>query len=228
MLRGQIKKEEFSFNKMRNFHSSIKKDIINRYCKNIDLLISLGSGKAGDLHKWVGAGIKKVIGFDINEEYIKEGRESEFWQLMKKNGVDIYLCGEVHAITCTERDGVMQVAHGGLIGYNTRINYMVTKFTKEKIEMELKEIELLPHGEFLWQTKNNRPLEYVTISDSSKARGFYTVGKLTIDKTHNKEFKNRKGYFLKKYESSNETANPIFKKNLKPTVPTELPKIIVE
>ncbi len=147
---------------------------------------------------------------------------------MKKNGVDIYLCGEVHAITCTERDGVMQVAHGGLIGYNTRINYMVTKFTKEKIEMELKEIELMPHGEFLSQTKNNRPLEYVTISDSSKARGFYTVGKLTIDKTHNKEFKNRKGYFLKKYESSNETANPIFKKNVLPTVPTELPKIIVE
>ena len=58
--------------------------------------------------------------------------------------------------------------------------------------------------------------------------GFYTVGKLTIDKTHNKEFKNRKGYFLKKYESSNETANPIFKKNVLPTVPTELPKIIVE
>lgn len=171
----------------------------------------------GPVREWSSSGI-----------YIKEGRESEFWQLMKKNGVDIYLCGEVHAITCTERDGVMQVAHGGLIGYNTRINYMVTKFTKEKIEMELKEIELMPHGEFLWQTKNNRPLEYVTISDSSKARGFYTVGKLTIDKTHNKEFKNRKGYFLKKYESSNETANPIFKKNLKPTVPTELPKIIVE
>ena len=25
---------------------------------------------------------------------------------------------EVHSIACTERDGIMQIAHGGLIGYN--------------------------------------------------------------------------------------------------------------
>jgi hypothetical protein len=156
---------------------------------------------------------------------IKEGRQSDFWQLMKKYKVDAYLCGEVHAVTCTERDGIMQVAHGGLIGYNTRINYMVMKFTKEKIEMEVKEIEMMPHGDFLWQTKNNRPLENVTIADSVKARGFYPVGAITIDKTEKKELKNRTGYFLQKYESSEEKAFPIFRKNDKQQVPTELPKI---
>ena len=35
---------------------------------------------------------------------------------MKDTKVDLYLCGEVHAITCTQRDGVQQIAHGGLIG----------------------------------------------------------------------------------------------------------------
>ena len=171
----------------------------------------------GPVRQWSSSGLN-----------IKEGRESDFWQLMKKYGVDAYLCGEVHAITCTERDGIMQIAHGGLIGYNTRINYLVIKFTKEKIEMELKEIDLMPHGEFLWQTKNNRPLEFVTISDSSKTRGFNTVGTLTIDKTGNKEFKNRQGYFLQKYESGEDMAFPIFRKNQTPQVQTELPRVIVK
>ena len=159
---------------------------------------------------------------------IEEGRESEFWQTMKTYDVDAYLCGEVHAITCTERDGIMQVAHGGLIGYNTRINYLVLKFTKDKIEMEIKEIEMLPYGNFLWQTKNNRPLENVIITDANKAKGFYTVGSVTIDKTTNKKFINRKGYFMKEYELSNDRAVPVFKKDNKLGLPTELPKIVFE
>jgi hypothetical protein len=171
----------------------------------------------GPVRQWSSSGLN-----------ISEGRESDFWQLMKKYRVDAYLCGEVHAITCKERDGIMQVAHGGLIGYNTRINYMVMKFTDDKIEMELKEIDMMPHGDFLWQTKNNRPLEYVTISDSSKTRGFYPVGSLTIDKSGKKEFKNRSGYFLQEYESSQDTAFPIFRKNEIKKVRTELPRMILK
>jgi len=171
----------------------------------------------GPVRQWSSSGLN-----------IKEGRDSEFWQLMKKYEVDAYLCGEVHAITCTERDGIMQVAHGGLFGYNTRINYLVMKFTKDKIEMEVKEIEMIPHGDFLWQTKNNRPLEFITISDSIKSRGFITVGTLTINKTDKKEFQNRKGYFLQEYESSTERAFPVFRKNDKPQVPTELPRINIK
>ena len=43
---------------------------------------------------------------------VSRGRDSEFWQTMKEYNVDAYLCGEVHAITCTERVGIMQIAHG--------------------------------------------------------------------------------------------------------------------
>jgi predicted phosphodiesterase len=171
----------------------------------------------GPVRKWSSSGLM-----------IKEGRDSEFWQTMKKHGVDIYLCGEVHAITCTERDGIMQIAHGGLIGYNTRTNYLVAHVTRDKIELEIKEIEMLPHGEHLWQTKQNRPLEMVTISQEHKTRGFYLVGTATIDKTVEKQFTNRKGYFLTRHETSSEGAVPIFKKDNERGAPFELPKITIE
>ena len=179
---------------------------------DVDHRIVLGHTPVlGPVRKWSTSGLM-----------IQEGRKSEFWQTMKNYDVDAYLCGEVHAITCTERDGIMQMAHGGLIGYNTRTNYIVVKVSKDKIDLEIKEIEMLPSGNHLWQTGNNRPLEKVSITETNKTNGFYSVGIATIDKTNGKQFTNRKGYFLEKYESSNERAGPIFR-NSKP-----LSKIMVE
>ena len=188
--------------------------------ENADVTHKIVLGHApvlGPVRKWSSSGLM-----------IKEGRDSEFWQTMKKNNVDAYLCGEVHAITCTERDGIMQIAHGGLIGYNTRTNYMVVHVSKNKMELEIKEIEMLPQGEHLWQTKHNRPLEKVTLSEIDRAKGFYLVGTATIDKTEVKQFTNRRGYFLTKYESSDEYAVPVFKKDNKRGLPFELPKILIE
>ena len=159
---------------------------------------------------------------------ISEGRDSEFWQTMKEHNVDAYLCGEVHAITCTERDGIMQIAHGGLIGYNTRINYMVVRVSGRKIDFEIKEINIMPQGEHLWQPGQNRPLENISISEEDRAKGYYTVGTATLDKTEEKQFLNRDGYFLTLYETSNETAVPVFKKDNKQGLPTELSKIKIE
>lgn len=169
--------------------------------KDVDHKIVLGHAPILDpVRRWSSSGLM-----------IAEGRESEFWQTMKAHNVDAYLCGEVHAITCKERDGIMQVAHGGLIGYNTRTNYMLVSVSKNKIELEIKEIEMLPSGEHLWQMGNNRPLEKVTISDENKTSRFYTVGEATINKTGVKKIENRKGYFLTKHEESNEHGVPIFR-----------------
>ncbi len=169
--------------------------------KDVDHKIVMGHAPVlGPVRKWSSSGLM-----------ISEGRDSEFWQTMKANNVDAYLCGEVHAITCKERDGIMQVAHGGLIGYNTRTNYMVVKVSKDKIDLEIKEIEMLPSGKHLWQMGNNRPLEKVTITDEKKEKGFYPVGIATIDKTNGKQFINRKGYFLKEHEESNERGVPVFR-----------------
>lgn len=171
----------------------------------------------GPVRKWSSSGLM-----------IEEGRDSDFWKTMIKHQVDLYLCGEVHAITCTERDGILQIAHGGLIGYNTRTNYLVVTVGKNKIDLEIKEIEMLPQGEHLWQTKQNRPLENVAISPENKVKGFYLVGTATIDKTRQKQLTDSKGYFMTRYETSNEGAVPIFKKDNPRGSPHELPKIIIE
>jgi hypothetical protein len=111
------------------------------------------------------------------------GAESPLWQAMKKLGVDLYLCGEVHAITCTQADDVLQIAHGGLFGYNSKVNYLLGTVSGDQIKLELKEIEIVNSGEKLVQVGNNRPQESVTITDEVKEKGFITVGTATIDKT---------------------------------------------
>jgi len=182
---------------------------------DVDHRIVLGHAPVlGPVGKWSSSGLM-----------IAGGQQSDFWQIMKKYNVDTYLCGEVHAITCTERDGIMQIAHGGLIGYNARTNYLVVKVYKNKIDLELKEIEMLLTGNHKWQKGTNRPLENVTITDENMIKGFYPVGLCTIDKSEGKKFINRKGYFRLDLESINTIALPIFEKNNKQGLPTEIPKI---
>jgi DNA repair exonuclease SbcCD nuclease subunit len=127
---------------------------------------------------------------------LENGRESVLWQTMARHQVDLYLCGEVHAITCTERDGVQQVAHGGLFGYNPKVNYLVGHVSRYRIDLELKELDIHCDGARLWQEGDNRPYERVTISSAVRTRGFVDVGKLTINKSGDKkQTHNRSGYF---------------------------------
>jgi len=127
---------------------------------------------------------------------LQGGRQSPFWQTMTRHGVDLYLCGEVHAITCTKADNVLQIAHGGLFGYNPRVNYLVGTVSEDKIELELKEIEIVNQGDKLWQEGTNRPYETVLITEDVKQKGFVTVGTATLDKTDaNEPLTNATGYF---------------------------------
>jgi hypothetical protein len=105
----------------------------------------------------------------------------------------------VHAITCTEKDGVQQIAHGGLFGYNPKVNYLVVKVSPQKMELELKEIDIICTGEKLWRKGKNRPKESVTISEVIQKRGYVSVGKMTIDKTDGKKkTQDKTGYFDEK------------------------------
>ena len=107
---------------------------------------------------------------------LEGNRESPLWQTLKKHDVDMYLCGEVHAITCTQADDVLQIAHGGLFGYNPKVNYLVATVFTDRIELTLKELEIINEGERLWQVGNNRPHETISIADDIKEKGFVTVG----------------------------------------------------
>jgi Calcineurin-like phosphoesterase len=48
-----------------------------------------------------------------SELHYPRGSRSELWRLFRRYGVDVYLCGEVHDVTATSSDGILQLAHGG-------------------------------------------------------------------------------------------------------------------
>jgi hypothetical protein len=133
---------------------------------------------------------------------LEKARQSPLWQSMAKHAVDLYLCGEVHAITCMEKDGVQQIAHGGLFGYNPKVNYLVVKVSPQKMELELKELDIICTGPKLWQQGTNRPHESVTISEEILKRGYIGVGTMTIVKKDGRKYtQDKTGYF-------DETNNP--------------------
>jgi hypothetical protein len=116
---------------------------------------------------------------------LEKGTDSEFWQMIKKHKVDLYLCGEVHAITCHFKDGIQQVAHGGLYGYNPQVNYLVCKVHPDSIELELKQIDIVNSGPKKWQVDRNRPKESMTMTAEVRKEGYQTVGKATLITTGN-------------------------------------------
>ena len=127
-----------------------------------------------------------------------QGRDSDFWKAMVQHGVDLYLCGEVHAVTCTQRDGIQQIAHGGLIGRTTKPNYLLVSVHEDRLELELKEIDLINGNGRLWQKdKSKGPWDTITITAERKKRGFTSIGKVTLNKeTAAKKFETATGFFI--------------------------------
>ena len=62
---------------MRLYHNDIKRKYLVKYTKDLTLnLLDLATGKGGDLPKWkINKYIKYIMGFDINEESIKEAKK---------------------------------------------------------------------------------------------------------------------------------------------------------
>lgn len=57
---------------LKKHHREIKKMYIEKYCKDIDVLIDVGSGKMNDLELWEKMNIKKIYVIEPNEQYIEE------------------------------------------------------------------------------------------------------------------------------------------------------------
>lgn len=81
-------REKSKFYNMQRFHNDIKRKLINKYGSECSNLIDLGCGKGGDIHKWIDNNIKKVIGYDINEDYLKEARK-RFDNIKKEKNTNI-------------------------------------------------------------------------------------------------------------------------------------------
>lgn len=98
-----------NFNNMKKFHNKIKRDLIKKYAKNNDIIIDLGCGKGGDMHKWINTNIKYVKGYDINKEYLKEA-EDRYEKIKKQKNINteiIYKCIDLSKqIIDTEHENV--------------------------------------------------------------------------------------------------------------------------
>lgn len=128
--------------------------------------------------------------------FVEGGDASPLWQALAHHRVDLYLCGEVHAITCIERDGVEQISHGSLFGFFNPVNYLVVTVTPERMTLELKEIDTRSSGGRLWQTGDIRPRQNLHIRREARKDGFRTVGSMIVEKSGgDKRFLHKTGVF---------------------------------
>lgn len=168
-------------------------EVLKKHHDQVDYIIVMG-------HTPI---LRPVRTFSSSGMLTVQGSESAFWKTMLKYDVDLYLCGEVHAVTCKQQDGIQQVAHGGLLGRTTKPNYMLVTVKKDRLELTLKEIDLINGKGRLWQQKKSKgPWDTITITDARKKEGFTSIGQVTIVKKDDKKsFESISGFF-------DETNNP--------------------
>ncbi|NVB84945.1 MAG: hypothetical protein HOV81_41645 [Kofleriaceae bacterium] len=126
-------------------------------------------------------------------------RTSAFWQALASAGVDLYLTGDMHAMSAKNVNGVEQVCHGGPMGTPglTTVNYLVGSVYPDRMELTLKTIDIsydATNTNKLWQTGATRPLEQLALDTTN---GFTNAGSMVIDHTGpTRVYRNRTGYFL--------------------------------
>jgi hypothetical protein len=75
---------------------------------------------------------------------VPDGRASHFYRVMDQEGVDLYLCGEVHDSTVHQhgRRGPVQISHGCIFRYG--FSYLVGRlFPDHRLVLDLYEVPLL-------------------------------------------------------------------------------------
>ena len=78
------------------------------------------------------------------------GARSDLWRTMARNGVDLYLAGEVHDLTVRRAGGVTQVSHGG--PFPDRADYLVGRITGDTMELSVHDQDVATReGPLLWQ-----------------------------------------------------------------------------
>ena len=67
-------RSESYFYNMRKFHNQIKRNLYNKYTKNIDNLLEIAVGRFGDMNKIISNNVKHVVGYDIDSDSIEEAK----------------------------------------------------------------------------------------------------------------------------------------------------------
>lgn len=92
MYQTKQQRAQSYFYNMRRFHNFVKRQLYDKYTKNINKLLDLACGKGGDLDKWISNNINSVIGYDIDENSIIEAkRRVNEYKLPKKTDIQLYV-----------------------------------------------------------------------------------------------------------------------------------------
>jgi len=106
------------------------------------------------------------------------GSESALWKVFKKYGVDVYLNGEVHDVTATFQDGILQLSHGGAFQYGLT-NYALLDFRADRLDITLNDYRLqvreAKDRSRLWETTREGMKKLAQLKGGPR-----TVGTLTL------------------------------------------------
>jgi mRNA (guanine-N7-)-methyltransferase len=92
MFQSKSERAKSYFYNMRRFHNNVKRQLYDKYTRNINKLLDLACGKGGDLDKWVSNNIKMVIGYDIDEKSIIEAqRRVNEYRTLNNTNVEVYV-----------------------------------------------------------------------------------------------------------------------------------------
>lgn len=80
---GQVKRDQLNMN-LIIFHNRVKKYYIEKYSKDKNILVDVGSGRGSDLWYWIEYKIKKIIGIEPSIESMKLAIK-RYIQAQKKN-----------------------------------------------------------------------------------------------------------------------------------------------
>ncbi len=116
-----------------------------------------------------------------SELHYPGGSRSRLWKVFEKFGVDIYLCGEVHDVTATTQDGILQLAHGGAFQFGLT-TYAVLDVHDDRLDVTLRDYavkvrDARDHGR-LWETVRSGLKKRIRIG-----RDPVTIGTITLDAT---------------------------------------------
>jgi hypothetical protein len=150
------------------------------------------------------------------------GEDGPLWQTLAAHGVDLYLPGEVHAVSMQMADDVLQVVTGtnifqptdragvSNIGFNlnspvvSEQNYMLVEVYDDRIDLTIKQIETHIWGS---QGGSNDPVNdepyknrEARVALETAAEGFWESGTLTIDLSSGAPvYQDPRGLFLRKW-----------------------------
>ncbi|WP_028653363.1 metallophosphoesterase family protein [Nocardioides halotolerans] len=114
-----------------------------------------------------------------SELHYPGGARSRLWQVFRKYGVDVYLCGEVHDVTATTQDGILQLAHGGAFQFGLT-TYSVLDVHDDRLDVTLRDYavrvrDARDHTR-LWETVRSGLKKWIRLDPEPVTIGTLTLG----------------------------------------------------